>query len=193
MNEKQSCSGVRSPKQRKEESPVRRGEGSSKVANGKRSQSKVAKIPLTQGKFAIVDAEDFDFLMQWKWHFNSSYAKRCVKAIGGGYRKEWMHRVINKTPDGFETDHINGNRLDNRKCNLRTATVNQNQHNQRKHIDNRSGYKGVAWHKRRDKWIARIILNKKSRHLGYFSTAEAAHKAYRIAAKELYGDFARMA
>ena len=126
------------------------------------------KITLTRGKFAIVDDEDFDALNQWKWWFTTrGYAVREEKR-----KLVFMHRLINKTPNGFDTDHINRNKLDNRQANLRTVTRSQNFMNINPRKNNTSGVKGVQRHA--EGWMARIKLNYKTIYLGYFKRFEDA-------------------
>lgn len=137
-------------------------------------------IPLGKsGKFAIVDEEDYEWLMQWKWHLNGKgYAQRKQnkKAIP-------MHRVINKTPEGFDTDHINRNTIDNRKCNLRSVTRSQNNKNKGFYLNsakNKSGYIGVYFLEGRQKWGAKG----RRVQLGLFENKEeaiAARKAWELA------------
>ncbi len=148
------------------------------------------KIILTQGKVAIVDAKNHFRLAMNKWYYtNDGYAVRNEN--GKTIR---MHRVILERKLGhsnFEnTDHINRDRLDNRKDNLRPATVTQNQHNRGKPENNTSGFKGVFWHKRDRKWIASIRVDGELLYLGYFDSKEAAAGAYNAAAKEYFGEFA---
>ncbi len=153
------------------------------------------RIPLSQGKFAIVDNEDYLTLSKVKWFYGGDgYAAREVSTGKGrqARRCEKMHRVINKTPKGMDTDHINNDKLDNRKCNLRTATKSQNDCNRRRQRNNTSGFKGVSFHKSSGKWTARIALHRKMHNLGLFPTPELAHKAYCKAAKELHKEFARI-
>ena len=111
-------------------------------------------IPLTRGKFALVDDEDYEYLNQWKWFCAHGRAVR-----GGGYKKKsvFMHRVILNTPDGYHTDHIDSNPLNNQKSNLRVCTIAENNRNQGRRKDNRSGYKGVNMEYGR--WVARIRVN----------------------------------
>lgn len=94
-----------------------------------------------------------------------------------------------------ELDHINGDRADNRLCNLREATHAQNQRNRVRVISGRnpntSGYKGVTWHGERKQWMARIRVNGTRKTIGRFPTAEEAHAAYCAAARRHYGEFAR--
>jgi len=93
----------------------------------------------------------------------------------------------------FDIDHKNGNGLDNRWDNLRSATRSQNMANTKLPLTNTSGYKGVRWDKARGKWRAEIRIKGRSRHLGLFATAEEAHAAYMEKAREVFGEFARAA
>jgi hypothetical protein len=145
------------------------------------------KIPLNKGMFAIVDAEDFDFISSYNWSYINGYAVSNI-----GYKTSYMHRILNKTPDCFQTDHINGNKLDNRKSNLRQANFSQNNCNKSKTSNNSSGYKGVSWHKKSEKWRADIKINKKQTSLGLFNCKETAAVAYNKKALELHGSFARL-
>ena len=103
-----------------------------------------------------------------------------------------MHRVILKTPKGMDTDHRNGDGLDNRRCNLRICTKSQNSINRKMQSNNTSGYRGVYWHKRDKKWLAHIKIDGKKINFGYCSTKEQAAEAYNEAAKKHYGEFARL-
>ena len=142
------------------------------------------KIPLTQGKYAFVDDDDYNNLSGYKWYYNKGYAVR------GSSPKILMHRIINKTPKGMDTDHINRNTLDNRKQNLRGCTRSQNCTNRPAQKHGSSGFKGVSWHKHRKAWSAYVCVNKKMIYLGYFENKEDAAKAHDKKAKEIYGDFA---
>lgn len=141
------------------------------------------RIKLTQGKYALVDDEDFEYLNQFKWCFDNGYAIR-----GTNPGKIWMHRVINKTLNDLETDHINNNRLDNRKLNLRSATHKENCRNQKLHV--KKDFKGVVWFNLRSKWKARIIVNGKEIYLGLFDNKKVAALKYNEAAKKYFGIFA---
>lgn len=152
------------------------------------------EIPLTQGKVALVDAEDYDWLNQWKWYASkqkngSFYAMRRIKENGKRF-PVLMHRIIIKTPKNMETDHINRNGLDNRKYNLRICTNSQNQMNRGKPKNNKSGYKGVYWNKKDKRWRAEIMVNQHLNFLGNFSMKEDAALAYNKAAIKHYGEFA---
>ncbi len=149
-------------------------------------------IPLSQGQFATVDDEDFEFLSQWKWLArkcrNTFYAARYLPR-DRGRRAIHMHRVINKTPDDMITDHINGNGLDNRKSNLRNATIAQNAWNMRPRKD--CGQRGIYYDKARSKWVADIQCERRRIRLGRFGTKDEALAAYQTAAKQLFGCFNR--
>ena len=149
-------------------------------------------IELTQGKVTIVDDDDFERLNQWKWRYNTNgYAIRSISRKPGK-RTIRMHREIIGTPDGMETDHINCNKLDNRKENLRFCNRSQNEANRFKYNNNTSGRKGICWNKDRQKWVAQIQVNGKGVYLGRFTDIEDAAKAYEKAATEYFGEFARV-
>jgi hypothetical protein len=136
-------------------------------------------IKLTKGKKAIVDDEDFNYLNQFKWHYQSQgYAARNGIMVN---RKRGdiilMHRVVNETPNNLITDHINRNKLDNRKSNLRTVTYSVNHLNKNKPVNNTSGYKGVHWDKSKNKWRAKAQYKSKQIHLGDFDDPEKANVA----------------
>lgn len=140
------------------------------------------RIPLTQGKFTIVDDEDFDYLGRWKWHCNAQgYATRSSRNIGGKKGVIYMHRVVNKTKAGFVTDHINRNKLDNRKLNLRTLTRGKNQWNRGLPKNNTSGFLGVKWYRAQKLWEASIKVNYRPIWLGRFKKKSDAIKARKAA------------
>ena len=151
-------------------------------------------IPLTKGMEAIVDTEDYEWLTQWKWHtFIAKYAARSQWIKGKNKKKTiLMHRLIMNTPDDMDTDHINGNGLDNRKCNLRVCTSSQNHMNQNlQKKDKTSKYKGVYWNKERDKWQAYITVGK-VRSLGRFDKEDDAAMAYNMAGLRNFREFAKL-
>ena len=151
------------------------------------------KIPLTQGKVALVDIEDYEWLNQWKWQAHKN-TKGFFYVAGRNKKQKFqsMHRKIMKAPKGMEVDHINGDGLDNRRNNLRTCSHSQNIMNSKMRIDNTNGYKGIRYHKQNKKWQARIKKNKKDNHLGYFTTPQEAALAYNEAAKKFFGEFAKL-
>ncbi len=156
------------------------------------------EIPLTQGKVAIVDDEDYDFLMQWKWSLTSTGYARRNKWSKTKQECILMHREIANTPKGMATDHINGNILDNRKVNLRICTDSQNHMNQKKVLLRKNGknkssiYKGVGWHKWTCTWRAYITIKRKQIGLGHFECQVLAAKAYNEAAIKYHGEFAKL-
>lgn len=115
-----------------------------------------------------------------------------VISIGGikypAHRLAWLY-VYGTFPE-FDTDHINGDPLDNRIVNLRAATRRQNMANKKMHKNNSSGVKGVYWCIQRKKWRASVRINGRNKHAGFFDDKEAAGAAYLAKAKELFGDFA---
>ena len=154
----------------------------------------VKEIPLTQGKVALVDDKDYEYLNQWKWYASRRrywYAVR-TQYINGKPSTIFMHRLILQTPKGMETDHINHNGLDNRRCNLRICTHTENTRHQQKQARVKSSqYKGVHWQKDIKKWQACIRVNMKSVYLGLFTSEIGAAKTYDKAAKKYHGEFAR--
>ncbi len=169
------------------------------------------KILLTQEKFALVDDEDFESIFQHKYCANkignTYYAIRRI-TIKSQNQKEntkrkmkmiLMHRIIleyklkRKLKHWENTDHINGNGLDNRRCNLRLCDQSKNGGNRKKQNKKTSSiYKGVSWSKRCKKWRTQIKVNKKPRHIGYFESETKAGKAYDEAAIKYFGEFARL-
>lgn len=146
---------------------------------------------LGKGKFAIVDDEDYETINKNKWNLSfNGYAQRIVyigTLNGKKIRKsEKMHRVLNKTPIEMDTDHINRDKLDNRKKNLRICTHNENLHNQKR--SGSSEFKGV--YKKKNRWQSAIYSNYMRIFLGSFKTKEEAALAYNEAAKKYHGEFA---
>ena len=157
---------------------------------------KLQKIRLFCGSEAVVDDEYYPKVNKLSWYFHSGYAARNRPMR----RKEtawpkiiFMHSIILPAPNGFVVDHINGNRLDNRRENLRLVTVQQNNFNRRSNINYCSSrYKGVFWIEERQLWRSSIKLNGKSTNLGYFRSEEDAASAYNFYAVKLFGSFARL-
>lgn len=149
------------------------------------------RVKLSQGKFALVDDEDFARVSQYKWSWCGRYPARSAIGEDGKRRLQLLHLFIMGFP-GSKVDHRSGNTLDNRRQNLRLSTVGQNACNSKKRTDNKSGEKGVHWAKREGKWLAFITNDGKRFHLGYFNDFTKAVSARRKAAKELHGEFARI-
>lgn len=153
-----------------------------------------ANIKLTQGKYAIVDDEDFEKINKFKWcaHYKSNgrwYAVRTIRKANDKQATLIMHRMIMNVPTGLQIDHRNHNGLDNRKCNLRICTNTENRYNL-KSQEGTSKYKGVYWNKINKKWIVQIQLNGKSTYLGSYLNEIDGALAYDIKATELFGEFA---
>lgn len=148
------------------------------------------EIQIRGGLFALVDDEEFQRLSQYTWRLHrQGYATR-----GGGCGNFMMHHeVFGKPPKGFMVDHINGNKLDNRRANLRLATKSQNNANSvpRRSASKSSSFKGVSWNEAAQGWRAQIQKDGKGRVIGLFADEVAAAYAYDLAAVETFGDFAR--
>ncbi len=150
------------------------------------------QIPLTQGKVAIVDDADFEWLNQWKWYAcKKHYCWYAVRTQwqDGKNKQIQMHREILKPLADMQTDHKDGNGLNNLRNNLRVATGSQNQHNQKPRKAT-SKYKGVHWHQGEAKWHAQIRMDKQQCHLGVFVCEIEAARAYDAAAVVAFGEFA---
>ena len=149
------------------------------------------RIPLTEGKYAIVDAEDYGELRKFDWYYTHHYYAATNEIIddSGKRKPSVMHRKIMKAAKGLIIDHINRDRLDNRKANLRIATQNQNACNKetRPHT---SKYRGVSFHKALRKWQVYINHLNKRIYLGVYADEVEAAKVYDEAAKKYHGEFA---
>jgi hypothetical protein len=157
------------------------------------------RIPLTRGKYAIVDPEHYERLNKYKWYAGKSsssgtfYASRCTwDKVNKKKRTIKMHREIISPPYPLVVDHINHNGLDNRKANLRPATKSQNNINKpfKKKKGAHSKYRGVTLEKRINKWQAQIRAKGTHRVIGYFDDEIQAAKAYDKAARKFHGNFA---
>ena len=159
------------------------------------------QIKLSRNKIAIVSDEDFKMVNQHKWYCvpkdNCEYACHDFgnKDNQYGVKHVTMHKFLMDTPFGMQVDHIDGNGLNNCRENLRICTQSQNNGNYRISARNKSGFKGVSWHKKTGKWratLATYMLDKKQQYLGVFENKEDAAKAYNEAAKVYFGEFARL-
>jgi hypothetical protein len=150
------------------------------------------KIPLSKGMFALVDDEDFEELNKYRWFSDKAgyIIGHYVVAKGEKRKTVKMHRVLMKTPRGMTVDHINGDKRDNRKKNLRNCSYSENMMNKGRTSSNTSGFKGVYWHNFGKRWCSAIKVQGKKKHIGSFSTKEEAYEAYCKAAKLYHGEFA---
>jgi len=154
------------------------------------------KIKLPQGKFALVDDGDFEYLNKFKWRAIKNnltfYVQRNIRLVNGKWTSIYMHRVLLNVPEEMETDHIDHCGLNNQRANLRICTHQKNMMNRNSNKNGSSEFKGVSWYKRDRKWHAQIRYKKKNYHLGYFILENNAALAYNKKAKELFGEFARL-
>jgi hypothetical protein len=159
-------------------------------------------IQLTRGQETIIDVIDSD-LAEYNW-YALKRRNHAYDAVRGIPNPDWKHqkleylarvilsRKIERPLEYHEkADHINNNPLDNRRENLRLATVGQNNHNARRRKDNTSGFKGVSWGKREKKWVVHISIEGKSKYLGQFDDLQEAREAYKTASIKYHGEFAR--
>lgn len=148
-------------------------------------------IELTQGKFAAVDDTDYAWLLQWDWFLHSQgYAVRNARKDDIGRRGIiYMHRFIIDAPTGKEVDHHDRNKLNNQRSNLREVTTTQNQHNRTPRAGH---YKGVRFDPDRNKYRVRITVDRREIHLGRYATPEEAARVYDAAARQHFGEFARL-
>lgn len=148
------------------------------------------QVPLTNRLlFALIDDEDYDRVTKYKWYLNNKYARGFVNGA-----KIYLHRfVLNLAKeDKTMVDHINDNKLDCQKHNLRKCTNKQNTSNQKKRTKlATSKYKGVCWSESHKKWRATINNNRKHKHIGRFENEEVAARAYDYYANKYFGEFAR--
>lgn len=151
----------------------------------------IRHIPLTQNKFATVDAADYPALSKHKW--TAAKSPNTFYAVRSQAKKQIrMHRQITNAPNHLVVDHIDHNGLNNTRKNLRLCTKAQNAKNQRKQKGTSSKYKGVCWNKKEKKWRARVQANGKTHNLGDYKQEIKAAKAYDKKASTLFGQYAHL-
>ena len=161
-------------------------------------QSGVVEVKLTRGLVTIIDAEDLEFVSQYKWcamrSTNTDYAVRAQR-IDGKTVNFRLHRVLLNAPKGMHVDHRNSNGLDNRRENLRLCTRRENNRNTRKQKGCSSEFKGVSKCKQNQgypkPWLARIYVDKKTYCRSFTNEIEAA-LWYDEKAREFHGEFAKL-
>lgn len=139
------------------------------------------EIQCTRNKIVIVDDGDYDKLIQYKWQYNNKWGYISRSKMGDGKQSTWyMHwDIMGKPPKGMDIDHINRDKLDNRKENLRMISHRENLMNGPMRKNNTSGYKGISWYGGKiNKWYAKISINDGYIRLGPFVNKDDAIRAY---------------
>ena len=149
----------------------------------------------------LIDDEDYEKVVNIRWRINHKdlrlhgkyYFRNDYTGTDNKQHTVLLHRLLTglQLHDGFECDHINGNTLDNRKCNLRKCNKTENNRNSKKRKKNKTGYKGVSAIKGSNKYVAQIFYNNKCIYLGSYKTPQEAHAAYCEASKKYHGEFGR--
>lgn len=144
------------------------------------------ELTTIQGNIILIDDDNFERFLKMRWTINEGYARR-LPPIPSMY----MHRLVMDNPLS-QIDHINGNRLDNQRTNLRLVTQQQNNANAKKWSIRKtsSRYKGVSWNEVKQKWEVKICFNYKTIHLGRHTDENTAALVYNQKATELFGEFA---
>jgi len=150
------------------------------------------ELVLVCGTKTLVDDDIYKLVRNRKWRLNMNGYAVWTSSKNGKNIHVYLHRLANNTLPSFDTDHKNRNKLDNRRCNLRSVTHSQNCMNSRVRSDGVSKYKGVYWKKETSKWGAKINLNYKQIHLGYFKCEDDAAHAYNQGAKKYHCKFANL-
>lgn len=153
------------------------------------------KIPLANtDEYALVDDWNYEIVSNHTWNLMKTssslglvYARAYWPNSGGPLL---MHRLIMQPPIGMQVDHINHNGICNLESNMRIVTSSQNHMNQRKSQSLYSDYKGVSWHKLNKKWVAQIVIKKKTIYIGAYDSEKVAAEAYNQVAAVAFGDYA---
>ena len=165
--------------------------GKRRIKNKIEARGNVIVLFTQKGQEIIIDKEDYNKIKDYTWKLNTNgYAITEVKKGLEKVKSIMLHRLINNTPEGMITDHINRNKLDNRKENLRTCTTSENAMNRKTNYKNEtSKTKGVDYRKQDNMWRARICKNGNRINLGLFKTEEEAIKARLNAEKDIFAEF----
>ncbi len=154
----------------------------------------LATVRVGDAHLALVDAGDLERVADYQWRLLRGHNGRLYAYATG---LVYMHRLVLGTPPGYETDHINGDGLDNRRANLRVASCSQNSANAGKPRrpggePTSSTYKGVSWDRSRSRWQAKIEIDGRCHNLGRYDDEAEAARAYDVAAHVAWGEFARL-
>ncbi len=145
---------------------------------------------LADGTTFLFSADKIGLIKDRNWYRNYNNAKDKILYISDHYGKK-LHDYLVKCPNGYEVDHINLDTLDNRDCNLRFVTHQQNQINQPLQKNNTSGVSGVSFYPPRRKYRARIKIGQHDIHLGYYATFEQAVQARNVGMECMFGEYGR--
>jgi hypothetical protein len=155
------------------------------------------RVPLSQGRWATIDPEDAENVLQYRWYIDRSnrsgreYARSNVYLPNGKHTTILMHRLIAGFPGTRSVvDHRNGDGLDNTRANLRVCSYSNNLMNQRPRTDGTSRFKGVSWNTKRSKWVVNIQIKGRNTYIGLAECEEEAAVLYNIAAQLFYGEYA---
>lgn len=140
--------------------------------------------------YVMVDDEDFEVLNKFEWYMHNGYASRSIKQPDGRYKSFRMARIIMGATSGQLVDHIDRNKLNNQRHNLRFADKSINSINRERQSNNKSGFRGVHFEKQTKKWRAEIHSYDRHIRLGRFSNPKDAALAYNKVAREIFGDVA---
>ncbi|MDR2176901.1 MAG: HNH endonuclease [Treponema sp.] len=138
-----------------------------------------------KGQNILIDDDMYDYIISKKWHFTKDgYIYRHEKE-----KSVYLHKIIMNCPEHLTVDHINHNKNDLRRENLRICTIHENQMNKNLQCNNTTGYKGVTFNKRANRYIAKITVNRKVIYIGIYLTGTEAADAYNKKGKELFGEY----
>ena len=162
-----------------------------------RIEGNVAYVTLTRGYEAVIDAHDVTLVSGENWKADVNLKPNGeIRAVYARQAKAYgalgIHKILMNPPEGYVVDHIDGNPLNNTRANMRLVTTSQNSCNKKIGLANTSGYKGVCFDKKRNKWVAQIKINRKKFNLGFFIDPADAAKAYARASAEIHGEYGRL-
>jgi hypothetical protein len=159
-----------------------------------RIEGNLAYVPLGKGKEAVIDATDVWLVEHRNWSVTvHGYARTAIESDKRPSGTAiFMHRFLIGAPKGTYVDHIDGDKLNNTRANLRLCTMAENQANRSAQSNNKTGYKGVSFCKKTGRYRAQLVNESRIYRIGRFDTAEEAARAYDAVAKQTAGEFARL-